>query len=69
MRQIFLICLAIVIFPITVSTAAGELRLAVYPMTDPQKLLPPIRVLAGYLSDRTGEIITPINTPPAAAPS
>ena len=62
MRQIFLICLAIGVFPFTVSTAAGELRLAVYPMTAPQKLLPPMRILAEYLSERTGETITPIIT-------
>lgn len=62
MRRFFLICLAIFFFSFTISTGAAELRLAVYPMTDPQKLLSPMRVLAEYLSDQTGETIVPIIT-------
>lgn len=56
------IFLAITLVPLTASTARADLRLAVYPMTDPQKLLPPMRILAEYLGERTGEVITPIIT-------
>jgi phosphonate transport system substrate-binding protein len=62
MRHIFRMCL-IIVFVLGLATAAtAQSRLAVYPMTDPQKLLPPMRVLAEYLNERTGETITPIIT-------
>jgi phosphonate transport system substrate-binding protein len=62
MRRIFVVCLTIFMFSVVVSPAAAQLRLAVYPMTDPQKLLLPMRVLADYLGEQTGEAIVPIIT-------
>ncbi len=62
MHHVSRICLIILLLLGMVSMVAAQSRLAVYPMTDPQKLLPPIRVLAGYLGERSGEIITPIIT-------
>ncbi len=60
MRHIFRMCLIIVFVLGLAISATAQSRLAVYPMTDPQKLLPPMRVLAEYLNERTRETITPI---------
>lgn len=44
------------------SASAVDIKFAIYPMTDPQKLLPPMRILCAYLSEQTGVSVTPMVT-------
>lgn len=56
------VCLVLALLLSAGTAAAVELKFAVYPMNDPQRLLPPMTILAEYLSERTGDAVTPVIT-------
>lgn len=57
------LCLAFTLLLLAATaTADSHLRFAIYPMTDPQRLMPPMRILSDYLGEHTGETITPVIT-------
>ncbi len=56
------LCLMLACLFMAATASAAELKFAIYPMNDPQKLLPPMRILADYLSEQTGDVITPVIT-------
>ena len=56
------LCFVLACLLMAATATAAELKFAIYPMNDPQKLLPPMRILADYLSEQTGDVITPVIT-------
>lgn len=55
-------CFVLACLLMAATATAAELKFAIYPMNSPQKLLPPMRILADYLSQQTGDVITPVIT-------
>ena len=60
MKSTFAVCILVCLFA-TLSHAA-ELKLAVYPSNDPAKLVIPMRVLADYLSEKSGSHVSAVVT-------
>jgi phosphonate transport system substrate-binding protein len=56
----FIICLLTLFFSAT--TYADSLKLAVYPSNDPEKLIVPMKIMAEYLTEKSGDSFTAIVT-------
>lgn len=57
------LCLALMFLLLAnIANADSHTKFAIYPMTDPQRLMEPMRILSEYLGGHTGEAITPVIT-------
>lgn len=56
------LCFVLACLLMAATATAAELTFAIYPMNSPRKLLPPMRILADYLSEQSGDVITPVIT-------
>lgn len=58
-KSVLMCCLLLMICP---GLSSGDFKLAVYPSNDPEKLIIPMKIMAQYLTEQSGEPFTAVVT-------